>query len=86
MESIATSQSLPKKGLKYKRVIQTMEFRCDERRCRIVSVERLDNKGNQVEFEEAQPDTGWKPVNSGSLLDSMFKTGCDLIYEKKKNP
>lgn len=84
--SYLKSQPLAKrKSVKYKRVIQTMEFGCPERRCRIVSVERLDGKGNQVEFEKAQPEAEWKPIG-GSLLDNMFKSGCDLIYEKKKKP
>ena len=84
--SYAASQSLPKKGIKYKRVIQTMDFGCSENRYRIVTVERLDGKGNQVELEQAQPDAEWKPLKGGNLLDNMFKAGCELINEKKKNP
>jgi hypothetical protein len=82
----STSQSLPKKGIKYKRVIQTMDFECAESRYRIVTVERLDGKGKQVEFEKAQPEAEWKSLKSGNLLDNMFKAGCALINEKKKNP
>jgi hypothetical protein len=74
------------KGARYKSVIQTIEFRCPERLYRVVEVKRFDGKGNQIDSTETKPAEEWNGVKSGSLMSRLLTHGCELIYEKKKNP
>jgi hypothetical protein len=73
------------RGIIYRRVIQTMEMRCYDRSYRVVSVERLDRKGRRVDVEEYEARE-WREVKRGSMMERLFKPGCDLIEEKRRNP
>lgn len=72
------------KSVKYKSVIQTIEFRCPDRLYRVIEVKRFDSKGNQVDTDEAKPAEEWSAVKSGSMMSKLLTHGCELIYEKKK--
>lgn len=74
------------KSVKYKSVIETMEFRCPDRLYRVVEVKRFDSKGNQVDTVEAKPSVEWNAVKSIGMMSKLFTHACELIYEKKKNP
>ncbi len=75
-----------KEGVRYKTVIETMEFRCPDRLYRVIDVKRFDSKGNQIDSNEAKPSVEWIPVKSSGLMSKMFTQGCELIYKKKSNP
>ncbi|HEY7546513.1 MAG TPA: surface-adhesin E family protein [Blastocatellia bacterium] len=72
--------------VKYKSVIETMEFKCPERRYRVVAVKRFDGKGNMVQSSEAEPPPEWKTAGLGSMMGKFMEAGCEAIYEKKRNP
>jgi hypothetical protein len=74
------------KGVKYKTIIQEVEFRCLERQHRIFKVTRFDNKGNPVGPDEGEPATEWKTVKKGTMMDRLLTSACNLIDEKKRNP
>jgi hypothetical protein len=73
------------KGIIYKAVIQTMELRCDETAYRVISIERLDNKGRRVDIEE-NGSAEWREAKRGSMMERLIRPGCELIYEKRRNP
>jgi Surface-adhesin protein E len=73
-------------GIKYKSVIETIEFRCSENLYRVVNVKRLDSKGNIIDPNEEQPTPVWKSVKAGSMMDKFYTPGCEVIYKKKRNP
>jgi hypothetical protein len=79
-------QHLPDgRGIIYKSVIQTMELRCDEETYRVISVERLDNKGRSVDIEE-NGSSEWREARRGSMMERLIRPGCELINEKRRNP
>ncbi len=71
------------KEIKYKRVIQTVEFKCPERRYRILQVQRFDSKGKVVDTETASDPTEWKEIQSASIMDKLIVPACELIREKQ---
>ena len=72
--------------VKYKTVIETIEFKCTERQYRIFDVKRFDSKGNIVDSTETERSMEWKDIKPRSMMDKFFTPGCETIYEKKRNP
>ena len=72
--------------VKYKTVIETIEFNCTERLYRIFDVKRFDSKGNIIDSTETQRSMEWKDIKPRSMMDKFFTPGCEAIYKKKRNP
>lgn len=72
--------------VKYKTVIETIEFNCPERLYRIFDVKRFDSKGNIVDSTETERSMEWKEIKPRSMMDKFFAPGCATITEKKRNP
>ena len=72
--------------VKYKTVIETIEFKCTERQYRIFDVKRFDSKGNIVDSTETERSMDWKDIRPRSMMDKFFTPGCATITEKKRNP
>ncbi len=72
--------------VKYKSVIETIEFKCTERQYRIFDVKRFDSKGNTIDSNETQRSMEWKDIKLGSMMDKFLAPGCETIYKKKRNP
>jgi hypothetical protein len=72
--------------VKYKTVIEAIEFKCAERQYRIFDVKRFDSKGNTVDSDETQRSMEWKDIKPRSMMDKFFTPGCATITEKKRNP
>lgn len=78
------------KQLKYSSIIETIEFRCEQRRYRVVDVKRYDKKENPVDSDDPKSSGEWKQewegVKRGSMMDRFLQPGCHAIYEKRRNP
>ena len=70
----------------YKRVIQTMEYNCDEGLYRIFEISRFDGKGEVVHVEKIGDNGEWKPAHSASLMERFYEAACRVIGEKRRNP
>jgi predicted fused transcriptional regulator/phosphomethylpyrimidine kinase len=75
-----------KASIKYKSVIETIEFKCKEKQYRILKVERFDSKEDVVDTEEAQSPTEWKAAKPRTMFPSYFEPACEVIYEKRRKP
>lgn len=70
----------------YKIQLETMEFRCDERRYRIYETKLLDSKGNTLRTIEQDPSAEWSAVKFGGFMEKLFSPACGLIESKRHNP
>ena len=75
-----------KARVKYKSVIETVEFKCPERQYRVIEVKRFDSKGRVVDADQIEPVVAWKEIASGTMMDKLLEPACKIIYEKKRNP
>jgi hypothetical protein len=79
-------QPLAGKQVRYKSVIETIEFKCEQNRYRVVDVQRYDNKGTLVDSDAPTPSAVWEDVKARSMMEKFFQPGCHVIYEKRRNP
>lgn len=84
--AFSKSQSLAGKQVGYKSVIETIEFKCPERLYRIVDVKRFDKKGALLDSDDPKPSAEWEAVKTRGMMDNFLQPGCDVIYEKRRNP
>jgi len=57
-----------------------------ERQYRVVDVKRYDRRGKLTDADEPAPASEWRPVEPGSMMDKYFVPGCEVLYEKRRNP
>lgn len=70
---------------KYKTRVETVEFRCERRRYRLVAFTLFDTKGKEVLSKELKQDeTEWKFVKSGGMMERLMGPACKLIGEKSQ--
>ena len=84
--AFSKSQPLAGKRISYKTVVETIEFKCEERLYRVVDVKRYDNKGTLVESDAPTPSADWEDVKARSMMEKFFQPACQVIYEKRRNP
>jgi hypothetical protein len=75
-----------KPGVKYKTRLETIEFKCAERRYRIYQLTLLDDKGKAVYSYEMKPEEEWLAPKSGGMMSNFMSSACSLISEKRRNP
>ena len=69
--------------VKYKTRLETMEFKCAERRYRSYEVTLLDSKGKPVQSYEMDKTEEWKHLKSGGMMEKLFGAACQLIAGKR---
>ena len=79
-------QPLAGKQVRYRSVIETIEFKCPQRLYRVVDVKRYDGKGTLVDSDAPTPSADWEDVKARSMMDKFLQPGCHAIYEKRRNP
>lgn len=57
---------------------ETYEFNCQEKRARLISVERLDSSGGVVQRGTAGP-AFWRYASGGGVVAQYINAGCQLI-------
>ena len=72
--------------VKYKRRLETIEFRCGERTYRVYEATLLDAKGQPIQSYEAKLSQDWKVFKAGGMMERLFAPACKLIAEKRRNP
>jgi hypothetical protein len=73
-------------GVKYKRRLETIEFRCGERTYRVFEATLLDSKGQPIQSYEAKLSQDWKILKAEGMMGRLFASACKLIAEKRRNP
>jgi hypothetical protein len=73
-------------GAQYKSRHETIEFRCSERRYRVIESTFFDPKGKPIKTVELDPSTKWEFVKRGGMMERLFGPACGLIDEKRRNP
>jgi hypothetical protein len=77
-------QSMKEKAdIKYKTRLETIEFKCSERRYRIYRVRLLDSKGNTVDSYDSEETAEWKTAKAGGIMERLMAFGCRLAAGKK---
>lgn len=71
-------------GAQFKSRVETIEFRCAERRFRISEATLFDSDGKAVKSYEVDPSTKWEFVKSGGMMERLFGPACSLINEKRR--
>lgn len=85
--SLSKSATVPgEPSVTYKRIIQTMEYNCNEGLYRVVEITRFDGKGEVVQVEKIGANGEWKSAYSASLMERLYEAACDIIVEKRRNP
>ena len=79
-------QPLAGKQVRYNSVIETIEFKCEERLYRVVDVKRFDGRGTLVDSDAPTRSADWENVKARSMMDKFLLPGCHAIYEKRRNP
>lgn len=75
-----------KPSVKFKTRLETIEFKCAERRYRIYQVTLLDSKGKSLESYEMDEAEEWKTAKPVGIMERLMGFGCRLVVEKKRNP
>ena len=86
---ITLSKAIPlSKGfaVKYKSVIETVEFKCDVRQYRVNKVEMFDGRGEEIDLAQREAENEWKEVRNTGIWERLYKSGCELIRVRKRNP
>lgn len=72
--------------VKYKTHLETVEFKCEEKRFRRVQVTLLDPEGKSVYSYQGEMKGEWERVMPNTMFNRISDPACDLIDEKKRNP
>jgi hypothetical protein len=73
-------------GVRYKTRLETIEFKCDERRYRLAETTLLDTKGKLIRTDEQDPLAEWKALKPGGIMEKLFSPACGLIQQKRRKP
>ena len=71
-----------KPGVKYKTILEDMEFDCVERVYRVTETALLDRKGEVIQSYKADAGAPWKRVQS-AMMQRLFNPACRMIAKKK---
>jgi hypothetical protein len=71
-----------KPGVKYKTVVEDMEFKCAEGEYRVMETAYLDKNGKVVQSYKADESEAWKPVKS-VMMENLSGAACRMIARKK---
>ncbi|MEW6130158.1 MAG: surface-adhesin E family protein [Acidobacteriota bacterium] len=83
---LAKSEPVSKgQTLKYRSLIQTIDFICEERKYRVFETLMFDSKGKPLDVEKPAPETQWQSVRAGGIMEQWLVAACRLIAEKKGN-
>jgi hypothetical protein len=69
-------------GVKYKSILEDMEFKCADGEYRVTETIYLDKKGKVIQSYKADEAEGWKRVKS-DMMARLFTPACRMIAEKK---
>ncbi|MEO6391907.1 MAG: hypothetical protein ABIP75_08660 [Pyrinomonadaceae bacterium] len=75
-ENLQRSKGTPDGTFRAER--ETYEFNCQEKRARLISVERLDSSGGVVQRESVGP-MFWRYASGGGVIAQYINAGCQLI-------
>jgi len=71
---------------KYKSRLETIEFKCTEKRYRIYETSLIDSQGKAIQSDEGDLSEEWKVLKRGGMMERLFGPACRLIDEKRLNP
>jgi len=73
--AMSSSQPLKKEkpGVKYKTVIETIEFNPITRQYRYSEIRWLDSGGTEVDHYQATAPTDWRPIKQAGMVDRMLE-------------
>jgi hypothetical protein len=74
-----------KPDIKYKTRLETIEYKCAQRRYRIYQVTLLDSKGKPVDSYEMDQNEEWKTARAEGIMERLMGFGCRLVVERKRN-
>lgn len=75
-----------KPDVKYKTRLETIEYKCAEKRFRTFLVTLLDSKDKPVETYEMDRNEEWKTAKPGGIMEKLMGFGCRLVAEKRRKP
>lgn len=59
-------------GTEYKRHLETIDFKLNERRYRLYEVEWIDSDGQTVQTHKTDPSEDWKVLKPGGMMERLF--------------
>jgi hypothetical protein len=72
-------------SLRYKRRLETIEFKCADKQYRMYEVVFLNSLGKAIRSEMMKPPYAWHVLRSDGVMRTIFGPACQLI-EAKLNP
>jgi hypothetical protein len=73
-------------GRAYKTHLETVEFKCAERRFRRAEIILLDPQGSPVYSYKGEMADEWEGVKPKTMIHRVYDPACALIDEKRHNP
>jgi hypothetical protein len=73
-------------GVEYKTRLETVEFKCTQRRFRRDEMILLDTQGKPVYSYTGKMSDEWEELRPKSLMNRVFDPACALIDEKRRKP